>query len=61
VAEYKITFMPEAKTAVATSEETILDAARRAGVYVHSLCGGDMICGKCRVVKIGRASCRERV
>jgi len=42
--------MPDAKTAAASPDETILDAAQRAGVYVHSLCGGDMICGKCRVI-----------
>lgn len=42
--------MPEGETARASSDETILDAAQRAGVYLSSLCGGDMICGKCRVV-----------
>ncbi len=29
---------------------TILDAARKAGVYIESLCGGDGVCGKCRVI-----------
>lgn len=29
---------------------TILDAARAAGVFLESLCGGDGVCGKCRVV-----------
>ena len=29
---------------------TILDAARKAGVFIESLCGGDGICGKCRVI-----------
>jgi uncharacterized 2Fe-2S/4Fe-4S cluster protein (DUF4445 family) len=42
--------LPDGKEAAASSDETLLDAARRAGVYVHSLCGGDMICGKCRLV-----------
>jgi uncharacterized 2Fe-2S/4Fe-4S cluster protein (DUF4445 family) len=42
--------LPEGKVATASSEETVLDAAQRAGVYVYSLCGGDTICGKCRVV-----------
>jgi uncharacterized 2Fe-2S/4Fe-4S cluster protein (DUF4445 family) len=50
VADYKITFMPEGITAIASSEDTLLDVAQRIGVYVHSLCGGDMICGKCRLV-----------
>ncbi|MBI5118258.1 DUF4445 domain-containing protein [Candidatus Poribacteria bacterium] len=50
MAQYKVTFLPEGKAVIATSEDTLLDAARLAGVYVSSLCGGDMICGKCRVV-----------
>jgi uncharacterized 2Fe-2S/4Fe-4S cluster protein (DUF4445 family) len=29
---------------------TILAAAREAGVYVDSLCGGDGVCGRCRVI-----------
>jgi len=32
---------------------TILDAARAAGVFVDSLCGGDGVCGKCRVIVRG--------
>jgi uncharacterized 2Fe-2S/4Fe-4S cluster protein (DUF4445 family) len=28
---------------------TILDAARKADVFIDSLCGGDGVCGKCRV------------
>jgi uncharacterized 2Fe-2S/4Fe-4S cluster protein (DUF4445 family) len=42
--------LPEGAAATASSEDTLLDAAQRAGVYVSSLCGGDMICGKCRLV-----------
>jgi len=29
---------------------TLLDAAQRAGLYLTSLCGGDGVCGKCKVV-----------
>lgn len=29
---------------------TILDAARKAGVFIDSLCGGEGVCGKCRVI-----------
>jgi uncharacterized 2Fe-2S/4Fe-4S cluster protein (DUF4445 family) len=50
VAQYTVTFLPEGKVATASSEETLLEAAQRAGTYVSSLCGGDMICGKCRLV-----------
>lgn len=29
---------------------SILEAARRAGVFIDSLCGGEGVCGKCRVI-----------
>ncbi len=50
MAQYAIKFLPEGELATASSEDTLLDVAQRAGVYVSSLCGGDMICGKCRLV-----------
>lgn len=50
MAQYTIKFLPEGEVATASSEDTLLDAAQRTGVYVSSLCGGDMICGKCRLV-----------
>ncbi len=36
----------------ATAEEgaTLLDAARSAGVHVGAVCGGEGLCGKCRVI-----------
>ena len=37
-------------SAEVTPDKTLLDAARQAGVYVNSLCGGDGICGRCRVL-----------
>lgn len=37
------------KTEVARGS-TILEAARQAGVYLTSICGGDGYCGKCRAV-----------
>jgi len=30
--------------------ETVLAAAQAAGIYVNSICGGDGLCGKCRVI-----------
>jgi len=47
---YKVEFMPDGKSAEVTPDKTLLDAARQAGVYVNSLCGGDGICGRCRVI-----------
>lgn len=48
--EFAITFTPEGMTVDVEAGVTILDAAIRAGVYVNSLCGGDGVCGKCRVI-----------
>jgi uncharacterized 2Fe-2S/4Fe-4S cluster protein (DUF4445 family) len=57
LAQYKVKFLPEEKVVTASSEDTLLDVAQRMGVYVSSLCGGDMICGKCRlIVKEGQVS-----
>ena len=50
MAQYKIKFLPEGEVATASSDDTLLDAAQRTGIYVSSLCGGDMICGKCRLI-----------
>ena len=46
----QITFEPDRKTAEVDQETTLLEAAARAGVYVDSVCGGDGICGKCRLI-----------
>jgi len=29
---------------------TLYDAAQRAGIYINSLCGGEGLCGKCRMI-----------
>ena len=46
----QITFEPDRKTAEVDQETSLLEAAGQAGVYVDSVCGGDGICGKCRLV-----------
>ncbi len=52
----KVKFTPDEKTVEVPVGSTILEAAHKAGVYVNSLCGGDGVCGRCRVVvKSGRA------
>jgi uncharacterized 2Fe-2S/4Fe-4S cluster protein (DUF4445 family) len=43
-------FVPDGKSATMARGETILKAAEAAGVFVNSICGGDGLCGKCRVV-----------
>jgi uncharacterized 2Fe-2S/4Fe-4S cluster protein (DUF4445 family) len=45
----KIVFVPSYKEISCEQENTILDAAREAGVYLDSVCGGIGKCGKCKV------------
>ena len=45
-----VRFSPEAVSVEVPSGTTILEAARRAGVFIDSVCGGDGVCGKCRVI-----------
>jgi len=46
----KVTFLPEGEIVKVEKGTNLLEAATQAGVYVNSICGGDGICGKCRVV-----------
>jgi uncharacterized 2Fe-2S/4Fe-4S cluster protein (DUF4445 family) len=46
----RITFEPEGHTVEVPVGSTLLEAARAAGVFVASICGGDGICGKCRLI-----------
>ena len=48
--QYTVTFTPEGMSVEVDAGVTILDAANKAGVYVNSLCGGEGVCGKCRVI-----------
>lgn len=46
---YELVFLPAGKAATCRAGMTILDAAREAGVYIESSCGGRGTCGKCKV------------
>lgn len=46
----RVTFLPERAVAEVERGVTLLEAAREAGVLIASICGGDGICGRCRVV-----------
>lgn len=46
----RIRFLPEDRTAEVEEGKTLLDAAVAAGVHVNSICGGDGVCGKCRLI-----------
>ncbi|MDD5120351.1 MAG: ASKHA domain-containing protein [Candidatus Omnitrophica bacterium] len=48
--KFQVTFLPDNLTVSVDKDKTILSAAISAGIYINSTCGGDGICGKCRVV-----------
>ncbi len=45
----RVTFQPDNKTIVAETNETLMDVASRGGIHINNLCGGQGVCGKCRV------------
>ena len=46
----QVTFWPEGERVQVPLETTLLEAAKSAGVDLASSCGGDGLCGKCRVI-----------
>ncbi|MDD5431783.1 MAG: ASKHA domain-containing protein [Candidatus Omnitrophica bacterium] len=48
--KFKVTFYPDNKTVEVEKDKTILSAAISAGVHINSACGGDGVCGRCKVV-----------
>ena len=47
---FTVTFLPEEKSVEVAPGKTIMEAAIAAGVPINSICGGDGVCGKCRVI-----------
>ena len=50
MASFRIRFLPEGHETAVGEGKTLLEAAREAGVYVGAICGGEGVCGKCRVI-----------
>ncbi len=48
--KFKVTFVPDNKTVEVERHCNVLSAAISAGIYINSACGGDGVCGKCRVI-----------
>jgi uncharacterized 2Fe-2S/4Fe-4S cluster protein (DUF4445 family) len=46
----KITFYPDNVEVWVSSGENLLRAAMQAGVHINASCGGEGVCGKCRVI-----------
>jgi uncharacterized 2Fe-2S/4Fe-4S cluster protein (DUF4445 family) len=47
--KFKVTFLPDNRTVIVEKDRTILSAAISAGVSINSPCGGDGVCGRCKV------------
>jgi uncharacterized 2Fe-2S/4Fe-4S cluster protein (DUF4445 family) len=50
MATYKIVFLPHETEIEVPHGETIIHAAMEAGVHINASCGGEGVCGKCRVL-----------
>ena len=50
MASYNVTFMPFEKTVTVEAGTNLLEAAGRAGIVINSVCGGDGICGRCKMI-----------
>jgi len=47
---YKIKFLPHNKEILVQEGTTLIRAAMEAGVHINASCGGEGVCGKCRVI-----------
>lgn len=47
--KHTIEFQPDNITVTVDKGENLLSAAATAGVYINAFCGGDGVCGKCKV------------
>jgi len=46
----RVAFLPDRKIGIVERGTILLEAARRMGVAIESLCGGKASCGKCRII-----------
>ncbi|MFQ6116923.1 MAG: ASKHA domain-containing protein, partial [Candidatus Bipolaricaulia bacterium] len=46
----KVRFYPNDEVVETERGKTLLEIAKEAGIYIASICGGDGICGRCRVI-----------
>jgi len=57
----RVRFLPSEKVIEVEKGVTIAEAARRAGVFINNLCGGEGVCGQCAVkIKAGEVQADER-
>ncbi|MGD9366420.1 MAG: ASKHA domain-containing protein [Desulfobacteraceae bacterium] len=50
MSRFKVTFLPYDTSIEVDAGESLIRAAMEAGVHINASCGGDGVCGKCRVM-----------
>ena len=50
MAECSVTFHPQNKTARVKKGSSLLEATQKAQITINNLCGGDGICGRCKMI-----------
>ena len=50
MAQHKVKFLPHEKEIKVEDGESLIRAAMDAGVHINASCGGEGVCGKCRVL-----------
>lgn len=48
--EHKVSFLPHEKQITVKDGQSLIRAAMEAGVHINASCGGEGVCGKCRVI-----------
>ena len=48
--QFSVTFYPDNKTVQTGKNTTVLAAAISANIYINSSCGGDGVCGRCKII-----------
>ena len=48
--DHKVLFLPHNKEITVLDGERLIRAAMEAGVHINASCGGEGVCGKCRVI-----------
>ena len=57
---YTVTLIPQNKTVTVPGGTTLLEAVSQAGISLNNLCGGDGICGRCKMI-VRRGEVSEEV
>ena len=50
MSHFKVLFLPQKKEAEIEEGENLIRAGIKAGVHINASCGGEGVCGKCRVI-----------